>query len=76
MQFNSQEEANEYFEMMEREIDKVCDTESALQMLEYIQVCYENEEKFFVPQIVMGYEEMVLSYIPEERYKRWLNERQ
>ena len=63
MLFRNQEEANQYFEKMEELADKIDDRESAIKMLEMIDVCYENQEEFFIPAIVMSYEEMALSYI-------------
>lgn len=61
--FKNQEEANKYFEEMEKVADSVCDKESAIKMLEMIDVCYENQENFFIPAIIMSYEEMALSYV-------------
>ena len=42
MLFRNQEEANQYFEKMEELADKIDDRESAIKMLEMIDVCYEN----------------------------------
>ena len=67
MLFSSQEEANRYFEKMEELANKVNDKESAIKMLEMIDVCYQNQEDFFIPAIVISYEEMALSYV--EDYK-------
>lgn len=67
MLFNDQEEANKYFEKMEEFADKVNDKESAIKMLEMVDVCYQNQEDFFIPAIVISYEEMALSYV--EDYK-------
>ena len=67
MLFNDQEEANKYFEKMEEFVDKVNDKESAIKMLEMVDVCYQNQEDFFIPAIVISYEEMALSYV--EDYK-------
>ena len=67
MLFSSQEEANRYFEKMEELANKINDKESAIKMLEMIDVCYQNQEDFFIPAIVISYEEMALSYV--EDYK-------
>lgn len=67
MLFNDQEEANKYFEKMEEFVDKVNDKESAIKMLEMVDVCYQNQEDFFIPAIVISYEEMALLYV--EDYK-------
>ena len=63
MLFRNQEEANQYFEKMEKLANEINDEKSAMEMLEMIDVCYENQEDFFIPAIVMSYEEMALSYI-------------
>ena len=67
IRFNSQEEANKYFEEMEKLADRVCDEQSAIKMIEMVEICYENQEEYFIPAIVLVYEEMALSYI--ENYK-------
>lgn len=72
MQFSSQEEADQYFLKMEEFADKVCDMESAIKMLAMIEVCYRNQEDFFIPEIVIGYEEMALSYIPKDVEIKWV----
>lgn len=63
MLFCNQEEANQYFEKIEELADKVDDKETAIELLQMIDVCYENEEDFFIPAIIMAYEEMALSYV-------------
>lgn len=70
MLFKSQEEANEYFEKMEELADQVNDEKSAIKMLQMIDVCYENQEKFFIPAIVISYEEMALSYVDDYKIVR------
>ena len=72
MQFKNQEHANQYFLKMEEFADKVCDMESAIEMLAMIEVCYRNQEDFFIPEIVMAYEEMALSYLPEDVEIKWV----
>ena len=72
MQFNNQEEANQHFLKMEELADKVCDMESAIEMLAMVEVCYDNQEDFFIPDIVMSYEEMALSYIPKDVEIKWV----
>lgn len=67
MLFSNQKEADKYFEKMEKLADKINDEESAIKMLQMIDVCYENQEEYFIPAIIMSYEEMALSYI--ESYK-------
>lgn len=63
MLFHSQEEANKHFEEMEKLADQICDEQSAIKMIEMIEICYDNQEEYFIPAIVLAYEEMALSYI-------------
>lgn len=70
MLFSNQQEANKYFEKMEKLADQINDEESAIKMLEMIDVCYENQEEFFIPAIVMSYEEMALSYVDDYKIVR------
>lgn len=70
--FKSQEEVDKHLLKMEEFADKVCDMETAIKMLAMIEICYENQEKWFIPAIVIGYEEMALSYIPEDVEIKWV----
>lgn len=67
MRFHSQEEANKHFRKMEKLANQVCDEQSAIKMIEMVEICYDNQEEYFIPALVLLYEEMALSYI--ENYK-------
>lgn len=67
MRFHSQEEANKHFRKMEKLANQVCDEQSAIKMIEMVEICYDNQEEYFIPVLVLLYEEMALSYI--ENYK-------
>lgn len=72
MLFKTQQEADEYFLEMERLANEVCDGQTAFELLAMIEVCYRNQEKWFIPAIVMSWEEMALSYIPENTVIKWV----
>lgn len=71
IQFHSQEEANKHFEEMEKLADQVCDEQSAIKMIEMVEICYDNQEEYFIPAIVLAYEEMALSYIKNYKIVSW-----
>ena len=46
IQFHSQKEANKHFEEMEKLADQVCDEQSAIKMIEMVEICYDNQEEY------------------------------
>lgn len=68
--FKSQEEVNQYVAETEELAEKTFDEETALELYKRICLLRSVEELFFVPDIVLSWEEMALSMISEELFMK------
>ena len=66
----TQEEVDELLVKTEELVDKVVDCRTACVALRYIKKCQALEDQFFIPFVVITWEDWCLTYIPDEILQR------
>ena len=63
----TQQDVDQYVTETEKVADKVCDEETAMELFRRVDQLHYVSKSFFVPNIVLAWEEMALSYIESDK---------